>query len=167
MGLKTGHLTAVQSHPCPNAFPIEVFREKNGWAQVALSEQMGWVSMRFIDKILVPNIGKTTLPEGLVCGGTEPFWWLKIAGGRVNYSVTDQSERAFTIYDGDKFHNLGGSTSFIRAQRTGEQIATIISNQMCSDGMSDRDYPRRIDLLLSTPAATTGQSGCCHLPINQ
>ena len=150
----------------PNASPIEVFSQQNGWAQVALDEQMGWVSKRFLSEISIPTIGKTPLPQGLTCAGSEPFWGLDIGAEQVNYSTMGQSARAFTIYDADKFHNLGGSTNFVLAQRSAEQITTIISNQVCSDGMSDRVYPRRIDLLLSTPSGTTGQSGCCHLPVN-
>lgn len=150
----------------PNAAPVEVFRQQDGWAQVALSEQMGWVSMRFLAEISIPTIGSSTLPQGLTCGGTEPFWGLDLGAGQVTYSAMDQSPRAFNTIQADKFHNLGGSTNFVLGQRPNEQITAIISNQMCSDGMSDRDYPRRIDLLISTPNGTTGQSGCCQVRLN-
>jgi len=147
-----------------NASPVEVFRQRNGWAQVTVGEQMGWVSKRFLSEIKVSNISKTTLPEGLSCGGTEPLWGLEIKGGQLNYTIMDQSKRVFVIYESDKFHNLGGSTSFVLAQGSGEQLTAIVSNQICSDGMSDRIYPRRIDLLFSINGNTVGQSGCCHLP---
>jgi len=146
-----------------NASRVEVFREQSGWAQVALDENMGWVSMRFLTEIKVSNIGKSTLPEGLSCGGTEPFWGLAISGSQIRYSSMDQSERTYAITEADRFHNLGGSTNFVLAQGSDEQLTAIISNQICSDGMSDRDYPRRIDLLSTKVGATIGQSGCCQV----
>jgi uncharacterized membrane protein len=148
-----------------NASPVEVFREQNGWAQVTLDEQMGWVSMRFLKEATVSTIGKSTLPEGLSCGGTEPFWGLTISGGQIRYSNMDHSEQAYAISDADQFHHLGSSTNFVLAQGNGEQLTAVISNQMCSDGMSDRDYPRRIDLLSTKTGQTIGQSGCCNLPL--
>ncbi len=150
-----------------NASPVEVFEVRDGWAQVALGEGMGWVSMHFLDKIELSNIEKTALPEGISCGGTEPFWNLVMADGRVEYSALGEDDTSFTIFEAGQFQNVGRSVNFVLAQASGAQFTGIVSNQLCSDGMSDRDYLRRIEILLSSPEGTVGQSGCCKVSIAQ
>jgi uncharacterized membrane protein len=150
-----------------NAFPIEVFQIEGNWAEVALPEGMGWVSAHFLEEISMPVIGESALPDGLACGGTEPFWNLEMAGGQIAYSALGQDDASFAIFDSGQFANVGGTVSFVLAQTSGAQLTGIVSDQLCSDGMSDRTYPRRIELLLSSPDGTIGLSGCCNVSVVQ
>ncbi|MHA1522785.1 MAG: SH3 domain-containing protein [Alphaproteobacteria bacterium] len=149
----------------PNAWPVEVLKTKNGWAYVAAGEGMGWASMRFLAEISLPRIGQTTLPEGLVCGGTEPFWGAALSAEKILYNTIDGPNQDYLVTQTGQVQNRGGMTSFVLGQGTAKRFTAIISNQICSDGMSDRDYPRRIDLLLSGSGGALGFSGCCHMPL--
>ncbi len=149
----------------PNAGPVEVFRVDGVWAQVALPEGMGWVSGHFLSPVQLQNIGDSALPEGLECGGTEPFWNLVMGNGQLNYSALGADDQSLVIFESGRFSNAGDSLNFVLAQGTGVQMSGIVSNQLCSDGMSDRTYPRRIDLLISSPDGTSGLSGCCNVSL--
>ncbi len=151
----------------PNAFPVEVITAKDGWGYVAAQEGMGWVSLHFLQQISFARFAATNLPEGLTCGGTEPFWGLVMAGDKITYSALDQGKTDYLLVASGVSQNRGGATSFVIGQNNGKPLTGIVSNQICSDGMSDIDYARRIDLLISGAGGTSGYSGCCHIPVQQ
>jgi len=153
----------------PNAFPVEVIKTRDGWAYVAAQEGMGWVSLHFLEQISFAKFANTNLPEGLTCSGTEPFWSLVMAGDKLTYSAMDQGAKTYSLVESGQMQNLGGTTSFVIGQNNSRPLTGIVSNQICSDGMSEIDYARRIDLLLSGAGAggTSGYSGCCHIPVQQ
>jgi len=151
----------------PNAFPVEVIKTSDGWGYVATQEGMGWVSLHFLKQISFAKFANTNLPQGLTCSGTEPFWSLVMAGDKIIYSTPDQSAKTYALVDSGLMQNLGGTTSFVIGQNNSKPLTGIVSNQICSDGMSDIDYARRIDLLISAGGATSGYSGCCHVPVQQ
>jgi len=149
----------------PNAFPVEVIKTRDGWGYVAANEGMGWVSMHFLQQISFTKFANTNLPEGLSCGGVEPFWGLVMANNNITYSAVDEAERVYSLVESGQSQNLGGSTSFVIGQNNGAPLTGIVSDQICSDGMSDIDYGRRIDLLLSGPGGTTALGGCCQISL--
>jgi len=151
----------------PNAFPVEIIRSQNGWGYVATNEGMGWVAMHFLQQIAFAKFAATNLPEGLSCSGTEPFWGLVMAGNKITYSALDQAERVYSLVESGQMQNSGGATSFVIGQNNGNPLTGIVSNQLCSDGMSDIDYGRRIDLIISGGGATSGFSGCCQISPQQ
>ncbi len=147
----------------PNSRPIEVLASQNGWAQVSTGEGTGWVSTHFLEEIQLPTIGDTALPEGLRCGGTEPFWGLEIDATQVVLDDMNEGISTFPMFETGQFANRAGSLNFFIAAGEGGQMTGIISNRICSDGMSDRDYGRAIELLISTPGGTSAVSGCCSV----
>ena len=151
----------------PNSGPIEVLASQNGWAQVSTGEGMGWVSEHFLEEMVLPVIGDTALPEGLRCGGTEPFWGLEIDTARVVLDDMNEGVSTFPMFETGQFANRAGSLNFFIAAGEGGQMTGIISNSFCSDGMSDRLYGREIELLISTPEGTSAVSGCCSVPASQ
>ena len=130
------------------------------WAQIVWQEGNGWIATRFLATDAVASVGGTGVPDGLFCGGTEPFWGL---------DLTQTTAR---------FYNLGGDTEMAV---TGAAVAegrmsspavigfsdgdVIVSGGSCSDGMSDRTYPWRAELLLTQGGTRRFLSGCCHLPL--
>ncbi|VAW23038.1 hypothetical protein MNBD_ALPHA12-1786 [hydrothermal vent metagenome] len=151
----------------PGAFPVEVIKTSDGWGYVASSEGMGWVSLHFLQQISFAKFAQTNLPEGLNCGGTEPFWSLVMAGDKIAYSALGQANSTYSLVESGVAQNSGGTTSFVIGQNNGRPLTGIVSNQICSDGMSDIDYGRRIDLLISGPGGTSAFSGCCNVPVQQ
>jgi uncharacterized membrane protein len=157
----------------PGAQPVEVLETvtKGGgeWGRVLAGDGNGWVSMRFLEPVEVKVLAGTDIPEGLSCGGTEPFWGLRItsAGGLV-FAPMEGPETAFPI---EKATNaIGRNTRFAVLARSGEMSARALLARFesCTDGMSDRDFGWRIDLLLERPgddAYPQLYEGCCRLPV--
>lgn len=142
--------------------PIVVFAYLvNGWAKVGVGEEVVYVSSRFIK----PNGGVQTssgMQLGLVCRGIEPFWTVKID--------EDQSFR----YEG----LIGGAeprTSINRAIPSTNTnsypynfgampYSGTISQEICSDGMSNINYGWRITLIKPTQSGSWKTlNGCCSL----
>jgi uncharacterized membrane protein len=159
----------------PDARPVEVLETitKGGseWGRVLAGDGNGWVAMRFLEPVEVPVLAGTDLPEGLSCGGTEPFWGLRItsAGGLV-FAPMEGPETALPL---EKATNaIGRNTRFAVLARSGavSARALLARFESCSDGMSDREFGWRIDLLLEKPGDANYPQlyeGCCRLPVAQ
>ena len=146
---------------------IEVFTfdPTGNWARIALNERDGWVSTRFLTRDEVPMLGETTLPQGLICGGTEPFWALGIYGTDARYShpVDGDTDFAFdSIVTAEG--RLGSPALVTLATEDSQVIEATISGGTCFDGMSDRSYGWTITMQLIAPGQRRFLSGCCHLP---
>jgi uncharacterized membrane protein len=146
---------------------IEVFTfdPTGNWARIALNERDGWVSTRFLTRDEVPTLGETTLPQGLICGGTEPFWALGLYGTDARYShpVDGDTDFAFdSIVTAEG--RLGSPALVTLATEDSQVIEATISGGTCFDGMSDRSYGWTITMQLIAPGQRRFLSGCCHLP---
>lgn len=149
-----------------DARPVEAVRIESGWAYVSTGEGMGWASTAYLREIDVSKIADSSLPDGLVCSGTEPFWGLTASSAGISFSGMDMAETNLNLTDVSGFAGVGQIKSFLVAEGGGQSIAGIVSDEMCSDGMSNRTYPRRIDLILYQPGGPVGYTGCCSLPLN-
>lgn len=135
------------------------------WGKIVWQEANGWVAMRFMEPDQVDTIAETTLPAGLLCGGTEPFWSVRLTGDSAIYS--DISGASFVMMLGDA-RVSEGRPSFPVALRYGSESASalsIIQPQNCNDGMSDRDYGYGLVQMLRTAEGERFLDGCCSLPL--
>ncbi|WP_299789194.1 SH3 domain-containing protein [uncultured Marivita sp.] len=150
-----------------NARRIEAFEfdATGNWARIALNERDGWVSTRFLTRDEVATIGDTTVPEGIVCGGTEPFWALGLYGDEARYSHPSDGDTDFTFDSARVAEGRLGSPALITVATEDTQvIEAILSGAQCNDGMSDRSYGWTITMQLIAPGKRRFLSGCCHLP---
>ena len=141
------------------------FDETGNWARIALNERDGWVSTRFLTRDEVETLGPSTVPVGLVCGGTEPFWALGLYGEDARYSHPEDGDTDFAfdsvvVAEG----RLGNPALVTVATEDAQVIEATISGESCSDGMSDRSYGWTISLQLIAPGKRRFLTGCCHLP---
>jgi uncharacterized membrane protein len=139
------------------------------WGLVNSGERSGWVSMRFMQSSpsWIENF-----PADLTCSGTEPFWFLGFSSNGsaiADWSpmgLTDQQETVYSAYWSSRPQNRITQTYGFELlnELTGSGVMSsgIIRTQLCSDGMSDRDYGFTIDLLLSGPERKL-ISGCCSI----
>jgi uncharacterized membrane protein len=157
----------------PGAAPVEVLevRSANGgdWGRVLASDGNGWVSMKFLQPFDVKKIDGTEIPDGLVCMGTEPFWNAKVSAAEgLRFADVDQNETVMPI--------TGATNAIARLHRfavlasDGKTRATAMLGRFetCSDGMSDRDFGWRMDLLLERDGEVEYPQlyeGCCLLPV--
>lgn len=149
----------------PGAQPVEVLDIDKGWAQVITGEGMGWVHADYLEPIQMLPVAESALPAGLLCAGTEPFWRLRIDHKSVTYTAAGAGERVMNLVEAGGFAGVGPGTNFVVAAGENGGITAVVSNQLCSDGMSDRDYPRRIDVVLSDADGVSGLTGCCRVSV--
>lgn len=150
-----------------NARRIEAFEfdATGNWARIALNERDGWVATRFLTRDEVPTLGNTTVPQGLICGGTEPFWALGLYGDDARYShpVDGDTDFAFdSIVTAEG--RLGSPALVTLATEDSRVIEATITGATCFDGMSDRSYGWAITMQLIAPGQRRFLSGCCQLP---
>ncbi|MCF6327157.1 MAG: hypothetical protein L3J21_07690 [Devosiaceae bacterium] len=151
------------------AGPIEILKIENGWGYVIAGEGNAWVNMAHLREIPVPKVGNSYLPQGLVCAGTEPFWYSEISGEEITYSRLDDAGLNFSITEAGGFDGRSGPNSFVQAiGASGDNgpdsvMYAIVSGRQCSDGMSDRNYGWWVNLLITSPRGTSAVEGCCSL----
>lgn len=133
------------------------------WGKIIYFEGNGWIAMRFLELDPVPRIAPTTLPVGLVCGGTEPFWDVRYtADSAIFHAMSTESETIPLQSAGPALGRRGFPALLTHAGPDGFTYS-LIRPQICSDGMSDRDYPWAIDYILGDG---TYLEGCCSLPLD-
>lgn len=157
----------------PDAEGIEVIAPSAdvSWAKINVGEETGWVSLTFV----VPQPGQLngSFPKVRHCFGTEPFWSLNYAppgislsslgnpsmDGVISSLFTSKGRRYRFAYTGSFFPTANGD----------RDIHLSVRREICSDGMSDREYGIAVDMLITRPTSRgnndgTGlYSGCCSL----
>lgn len=127
-----------------------------GWLQVRLNGQTGWVESQHV----IAADGATDHGENWQCGGTEPFWGIRLIDDKLRY----------TNLDGTEINALASITpqgNRRSLMSVGGQVSAEITYQSakgglaCSDGMSDIDYP----FYISARIGGHDFEGCCHLGI--
>ncbi|MEZ5870840.1 MAG: SH3 domain-containing protein [Nitratireductor sp.] len=158
----------------PDASPVEVLEVVNSaggeWGRVIASDSDGWVAMKFLAPTQVTHIDGTELPSGLHCSGTEPFWDGVLTTNNLSFSAIDVAEYSLPL--GVAVTTLGRQYRYaLVAENEQERMTAIVAQDFeCSDGMSDRHFRWRIDMLRENgkdgdfPAA---YEGCCRLPLGQ
>lgn len=151
----------------PYAAGIEVMgTDASGkWGQIAWQEGNGWVAMRFLVPDTVQKVAGTALPAGLMCAGTEPFWSMQVSEGSATFSDIGGTVFSMTLQGA---RVAEGRADFpVQTGFSGPDAAAnaLVSSSACGDGMSDRTYPWRIDLLLSAGSGGRYLVGCCSLPL--
>ncbi len=150
----------------PDAAPVEVLLEQDGWGYVSSGEGMGWTSMAFLKPVEVPRIGQSAIPDGMTCGGTEPFWGAEISESGISFASMDSAEEEFGFIAAENFGGAGPLRNLLIGGNAILTVTAVVSSEICSDGMSDRDYPRRIDMVFNGEGGPFGYAGCCSMPLN-
>ncbi len=152
----------------PGAGPVEVVETRQGWGRVTAGERGGWVSMRYLEPVDLPEIGASGLPAGLVCAGTEPFWSLSLKpGGRAVLSrLGETRKRLFALAEAARASGRRDLSALWLAAPGDGALAAVahVSARACSDGMSDRVMAYRIALSLADGPGRETLAGCCRLP---
>ena len=151
----------------PGASPVEVVEVRGNWARVSEIDISGWASLRYLQPIELASVGKSRLPVGLFCGGTEPFWSLSIdSAAQAKFSAPDIPEVNYGIVGSGDF---GGrpTLDYLWLRGSGSTATAFISRQFCSDGMSDRLYGYHIGFThMGDDGASWGMEGCCRVPVS-
>ena len=133
-----------------NGDQVELLEQVGGWSRILWQEGNGWIATRFTQPIERPQLA-SGLPTGLQCGGTEPQWSVKL----LKLGVAYYNDGSYLIQKSGISRNNGTDAYYF----SGEGLNGVLRRAACNDGMSDRIYGWRIDLI-------DGQgmfSGCCFL----
>jgi uncharacterized protein YgiM (DUF1202 family)/uncharacterized membrane protein len=151
----------ILSNFVPNQVVTVLEHTNNGWAKVSVGENVGFVNASFLTR----GGGVQTaegMQLGLSCGGTEPFWTLNIdTNGAIAYdSLVGGAEPVTTL---TSVSASPGSNvypfNFAAAPYSG-----VLSQQVCSDGMSDIQYGWGLTLIKPNPnGGWVTLNGCCAL----
>ena len=129
-----------------------------GWAQIVYGEWTAWAYTRFLTAVDTPMLAGTDLPANMNCGGTEPFWDVRVSNG---------TQAEFGMMGGAKVtENIsyaGKSSNHILKQSIQTNSwSAFLEKRQCSDGMSDRQMGIAIELLAKgDDAGYRHLSGCC------
>jgi len=153
---KIGRLTPDQQN-------VEVLASdaSGKWGLVNVGERSGWVAMRYLHARVVNE--DYALAPRFSCAGTEPFWSLDVVQGQ-SATFSALSEATQTYPAGKLQVGSGRTDRFLLG--LGQSSVAVISREMCSDGMSDRDFALRIDLVTSAGGQQSLLSGCCSIAPN-
>lgn len=134
---------------------VEVLRTQDNWGFIGLGETSGWVSMRYLTVVPLPE-SEILLP--VYCYGAEPFWSIEIEDAGVNYSTPEVLERPMTVQSSAVAKN--GFT--FQLTEDGPYTHTLIArSSYCSDGMSDREFGMSALMHLQADEGNYVHRGCC------
>jgi uncharacterized membrane protein len=133
------------------------FNEDGNWAKIKWTVQEGWVSARYLE--LVSEYTSLELPNPLNCGGTEPFWAAQLTSNRLVYSMMDEDEAVASIEQAVTAR--GVVENYIIGIVAGS-FSGVLKKEICSDHMSDVDYPWSLVLINQSQKSTQVLEGCCR-----
>jgi len=131
------------------------FSADGKWAKVPWADGTAWVSARFLRLIQVEG---AVLPKVLHCGGTEPFWSAEITPDAISFEPMGGVSMNATIYAAVPAE--GRPADFI-VGILAPPMTGVLRKQICSDGMSDRDYPWSVVLMDASGIGMKVVEGCC------
>lgn len=146
------------------------------WTEVHWSGKSGWVNKYYLaeDTRVVQAASKPAPQQPAAqgqqagsgvfmrCGGTEPFWSMHITESQLKIKIMDGAEYAAPVEFRKQSEN-NTSIAVVAGRSVGQGALTAAFLQkvdMCSDNMSDKNYPYSITAMLDGKRA---MSGCCEM----
>jgi uncharacterized membrane protein len=165
-------------------------RGQSIWWKIKVGRKVGWVNKRYLKVLNIvpqtPSQKKSTknpwkpTPEVhkskpwrpttkqppkhtgpvLNCGGSEPFWGLKISQYNLTFSPVGGKKFSLPVAFNKTSEN-DTSIAAIYSKASGKEVSATLQKVMsCSDGMSDIKYPFAITVLVNKQRF---YSGCCNI----
>ena len=176
-GVQSGDVLNIRGMPdagaevigtlAPDATSIEVVRpnEFETWGLVNQGEISGWVSLGFL--VRQPGQWLGSEPAVRRCHGTEPFWLLRMnENGTLEYVTPDrqiEGRREDTWHSQNRRDVHAFSLHATPPESSAFDGVGIVTLTQCFDGMSEREFGLRLDLLLDDTTDQQLLSGCCSL----
>jgi len=90
--------------------------------------------------------------------GTEPFWNIEISDDFIVYKDIDGKQDVFPVINIDKVQ--GANIQLITAENNNQQIKLTVTQQECSDGMSDNTFAFKTNVSIVTKSNELKLNGC-------
>ncbi len=130
------------------------------WVEIFIGETIGWVNSAYLQATLSDN-APSLFHEPLACGGTEPFWGLKVNGTNGDFDTLAEGKSAIEFISS----RTAGGVPIIWALKGRTQpsqspvFALLEETNQCSDGMSDLTYRYSIRIDIEDGPF---YAGCCN-----
>ena len=118
----------------------------------------GWVSMQFLYLSRYPE--PCSIPRPLTCGGTEPFWSIGFYPRGAEFQTPDIPRTDIEV----KSEGVAERGFYALAEEGPTRIYQLhVTRQICSDGMSDREFGWAASLFIESPDGNQMLTGCCAM----
>ena len=152
----------------PPGSTVETTGEAGSWVRVPLGESDAWAARDALRPGTVARLGDSALPAGLLCSGTEPFWSLRLESTGATLAEPDGEAEHFGLYSIAPAAGQQRFPALVTMMQDARSMLAIIRPEACTDGMSDRTQPWRVDVVRQAPDGAGGvltlHTGCCRLP---
>lgn len=160
-GPGVGHQIIGTFAPTQTGVEVVGTTQDQRWGRVILGETSGWASMRFLART-GPD-WSAGLPAPLYCSGTEPFWVYERLHGGGNFDSVTAAPGAFAETWSGAPSGRGPQVFGLALDSGTTTMSAFIEREICSDGMSDRDYGLSAHFLRRGPQGVELLQGCCTL----
>lgn len=131
------------------------------WYEVRYKDVRGWVNGRYLQP--VSSELDDEFQSNLFCGGTEPFWALRIEDDTAELRRPDDPTARYTVAIREPFQGRKDALAMRLVSENGPGISALVQQkEWCSDGMSDLEYAFEVHIVGLTDGETPLQ-GCCSL----
>lgn len=142
------------------------------WTEVHWAGKSGWVNKYYLAKdttIAQAANNEPVVQQGgkgsevfMRCGGTEPFWSMHITESQLKIKVMEGAEYTAPVeFRKQSENNTSIAVVAGRSPARGALTAAFLQKvDICSDNMSDKQYPYAITAMLDGARA---MSGCCEM----
>jgi uncharacterized membrane protein len=131
------------------------FNADGNWAEIPWQTGTAWVSAHFLELLQADG---AVLPTALRCGGTEPFWNADITPDAVAFEMLGEPATTATI---DWAAPPRGRPADYIVGFSAPPFTGVLRKDICSDGMSDIDYPWSVVLINLSGTGAQVVEGCC------
>jgi len=122
-------------------------------AEVRSCSEKKYSDLLVVKKILnveQKNYTNTCIPYDFWCKGNEPFWQLQISEKENLIDFYDPMQQLTTHFIYQKPEMKNGTTQYISKDGNSQNnIIVKIKNEKCSDGMSEKEYSYRAEVILN------------------
>jgi uncharacterized membrane protein len=99
----------------------------------------------------------------LFCGGTEPFWALRVESETAELQRPDASPARYSVAVREAFQGRNDALAIRLVSDDGSDISALVQHkEWCSDGMSDLEYGFEVRLV-GLSDGDVPLMGCCSL----
>jgi len=131
------------------------------WYEVRYKDARGWVNGRYLEPVS-PKLDDE-FDANLFCGGTEPFWALRVESKTAELQRPDAPPAHYSVAVREPFQGRNDALAIRLVSNDGSDISALVQHkEWCSDGMSDLEYGFEVRLV-GLSEGDIPLMGCCSL----
>ena len=131
------------------------------WYEIRYKDVRGWVNGRYLEPM--SRELDDEFDSNLFCGGTEPFWALRIEDNTAELQRPDAPPTRYSVAVREPFQGRKDALAIRLVREDGSDISALVQHkEWCSDGMSDLEYAFEVRVV-GFSEGNNPYIGCCSL----